>query len=449
MAVGIVPHPFAAVGILVYFLAGGLGTLLYVVQPVPGTAGGVVNLLAAVIAAARLPALAHPAFIPEALAVAVCDPEVGQSTAFHCAVNRVKVIQRAIDGHIAVLHNAGGQVIVDLAAIRQGPRAVDHGTGDRLKVIPVAVLAVFAFDHVAVFIIAHPLAAVRFLVDIFVHGFCAAVHGIQPVPGIAGGIIDFFAAAGGALLYAVLVPVIAAVLTAPAGIAAGAAVLVLGPEGIARQRSAGIAAGGIRGVAAQFIHAAPFVPSMISTVGIIADTIHVRAQAGKAVQLIFQKAHLAVQGMPVQAVVVAVVLQIGPAVAVPLAQAVCGAVVIGNVHIKTGFAVHVGHHAAGGGAVHAHGAGQVVVNIPLVGGNILIGVIRSVIRCGVFLDDIAGVFGNAGVSGIKHGHQRGQAAGSFRRGGFGTRRKRQRHGGSHGGDQGQKLTFQCCTSLEW
>ena len=157
---------------------------------------------------------------------------------------------------------------------------------------------------------------------------------------------------------------------------------------------------------------------MISTVGIIADTIHVRAQAGKAVQLIFQKAHLAVQGMPVQAVVVAVVLQIGPAVAVPLAQAVCGAVVIGNVHIKTGFAVHAGHHAAGGGAVHAHGAGQVVVNIPLVGGNIFIGVIRSVIRCGVFLDDIAGVFGNAGVSGIKHGHQRGQAAGSFRRGGM-------------------------------
>ena len=42
-----------------------------------------------------------------------------------------------------------------------------------------------------------------------------------------------------------------------------------------------------------------------------------------------------------------------------------------------------------------------------------------------------------------------QLAGSFRRGGFGTRRKRQRHGGSHGGDQGQKLTFQCCTSLEW
>ena len=42
VAVGIVPHPFAAVGILVNFLAYGFGTLLHAVQPVPGTAGGVI-----------------------------------------------------------------------------------------------------------------------------------------------------------------------------------------------------------------------------------------------------------------------------------------------------------------------------------------------------------------------------------------------------------------------
>ena len=72
------------------------------------------------------------------------------------------------------------------AAVEPIPDAINHHNtfrhcaGDGVKVEAIHALGIPAFDHVAVCIIAHPLAAVRFLVDIFVHGFCAAVHGIQP-----------------------------------------------------------------------------------------------------------------------------------------------------------------------------------------------------------------------------------------------------------------------------
>ncbi len=75
--------------------------------------------------------------------------------------------------------------------------------------------------------------------------------------------MNFFAAAGGALLlHAVLVPMSRPFsLRQPVRIAAGAAVLVLGQKGIARQRSAGIAAGGIRRCCRPVHIAAPFVPA--------------------------------------------------------------------------------------------------------------------------------------------------------------------------------------------
>ena len=43
--------------------------LLHAVQPVPGTAGGVIDRFAAVVGVAGLPALAHPVFVPVALAI--------------------------------------------------------------------------------------------------------------------------------------------------------------------------------------------------------------------------------------------------------------------------------------------------------------------------------------------------------------------------------------------
>ena len=203
--VGVIPHPLAAVGILVYFLAYGFGTLLHAVQPVPGTAGGVIDLFAAVVGVAGLPALAHPVFVPVALAINRV-PEVARRAAGHFAVNGVEVVQLVVYRNGTILHNTGLGVVVHLAAIRQGPGAFDHGTGDRLKIVPLAVLAVLTFYHVAVGIIAHPFAAVGFLINVFIHGLGTALVGIQPVPGVAAGIVNFLAAACGALLYAVLIP---------------------------------------------------------------------------------------------------------------------------------------------------------------------------------------------------------------------------------------------------
>jgi hypothetical protein len=79
----------------------------------------------------------------------------------------------------------------------------------------------------AVCIVAHPFAAVGFLVNILADGFCAALVGVQPVPGIGIGVINFLAAASGALLYAVFVPVVLAVHGFPTGIAAVIAVIVM------------------------------------------------------------------------------------------------------------------------------------------------------------------------------------------------------------------------------
>ena len=213
----IIPHPLAAVGILVYFLAYGFGTLLHAVQPVPGTAGGVIDLFAAVVGVAGLPALAHPVFVPVALAINRV-PKVARRAAGHFAVNGVEVVQLVVYRNGTILHNTGLGVIVHLATIRQGPGALDHGTGDRLKIVPLAVLAVLTFYHVAVGIIAHPFAAVGFLINVFIHGLGTALVGIQPVPGVAAGIVNFLAAACGALLHAVFVPVVLAVLAAPAGV---------------------------------------------------------------------------------------------------------------------------------------------------------------------------------------------------------------------------------------
>ena len=64
----------------------------------------------------------------------------------------------------------------------------------------------------AVGIIPHPFAAVGFLVNILADGFCAALVGVQPVPGVGIEVINFLAAASGALLYAVFVPVVLCLL---------------------------------------------------------------------------------------------------------------------------------------------------------------------------------------------------------------------------------------------
>ena len=46
-------------------------------------------------------------------------------------------------------------------------------------------------ERVAVGIIAHPFAAVGFLINVFIHGLGTALVGIQPVPGVAAGIVNF------------------------------------------------------------------------------------------------------------------------------------------------------------------------------------------------------------------------------------------------------------------
>ena len=45
-------------------------------------------------------------------------------------------------------------------------RAVCHCTGDEVKVVGTVLVGIPALDHLAVFVIADPLAAVRFLVNI-------------------------------------------------------------------------------------------------------------------------------------------------------------------------------------------------------------------------------------------------------------------------------------------
>ena len=74
----------------------------------------------------------------------------------------------------------------------------------------------------AVCIVAHPFAAVGFLVNILADGFCTALVGVQPVPGVGIGVINFLAAAGGTLFHAVLVPVILAVHGFPTGVGGSA-----------------------------------------------------------------------------------------------------------------------------------------------------------------------------------------------------------------------------------
>ena len=101
------------------------------------------------------------------------------------------------------------------AAVEPIPDAINHHNafrhcaGDGVKVEAVHALGIPAFDHVAVCIIAHPLATIGFLVNIFAHGFFAVVHRIQPIPGVAVKIINFLAAALGPLANTALVPVVA------------------------------------------------------------------------------------------------------------------------------------------------------------------------------------------------------------------------------------------------
>ena len=59
----------------------------------------------------------------------------------------------------------------------------------------------------AVGIVTHPLTAVGVLIDVLIGGHSAALNSIQPVPGIALGVIDFLAAASGTLAHAVFVPI--------------------------------------------------------------------------------------------------------------------------------------------------------------------------------------------------------------------------------------------------
>ena len=101
-------------------------------------------------------------------------------------------------------------------------RAVCHCTGDEVKVVGTVLVGIPALDHLAVGIIADPLAAVGVLIDILIGGHSAALNSIQPVPGIALGVIDFLAAASGALALAAFVPELVAVDVDPLLIQANA-----------------------------------------------------------------------------------------------------------------------------------------------------------------------------------------------------------------------------------
>ena len=85
-----------------------------------------------------------------------------------------------------------------------GAPALVHGTGVQIVIPALAILGVPAFDHSAVGVIPHPLAGAvcvfgpvagfGFLVYILVDGFSTLLHVIQPVPAVAGGVVNFFAA---------------------------------------------------------------------------------------------------------------------------------------------------------------------------------------------------------------------------------------------------------------
>ena len=76
-------------------------------------------------------------------------------------------------------------------------RAVCHCASDGVKVVGAVLVGVPALDHLAVGIIADPFAAIGFLVNILGNCLCAVGIAVQPVPGIAFGVIDLFTAAAG------------------------------------------------------------------------------------------------------------------------------------------------------------------------------------------------------------------------------------------------------------
>ena len=109
-------------------------------------------------------------------------------------------------------------------------RAVCHCTGDEVKVVGTVLVGIPALDHLAVGIIADPLAAVRFLVNILGNCLCAVGIAVQPVPAITFGVIDLLAAAFQALALAVLVPVVLAVLPLPGQVQTNACLLYTSPS---------------------------------------------------------------------------------------------------------------------------------------------------------------------------------------------------------------------------
>ena len=201
VAVGVIPHPLAGAvcvfgpvagfGFLVYILADGFSTLLHVIQPVPGIGGRIIDFFAAVGCIVGIITLALASLVPVIFAV------------------------HAVPHQVAA--NAGGGIKAAGQVVHHNI-ALGHGAGDQVKVIGAVIVGIPTFDHMAVGIVAHPFAAVGFLVYILADGFCAALVGVQPVPGVGIGVVNLFAAAGGTLFHAVLVPVILAVHSFPTGV---------------------------------------------------------------------------------------------------------------------------------------------------------------------------------------------------------------------------------------
>ena len=175
MAVGIIADPLAAVGVLIDILADSHCAIIDGIQPVPGIGSGVIDFLAAASGA-----LALAAFVPELVAVDV-DPLLIQANA------------------------CGGIKCAGNAVYRTHP--LYHSTGHEIEVVSTLLVGIPALDHMAVGIVTHPLAAVGVLIDVLIGGHSTALNSIQPVPGIALGVIDFLAAASGALAHAVFVPI--------------------------------------------------------------------------------------------------------------------------------------------------------------------------------------------------------------------------------------------------
>ena len=121
---------------------------------------------------------------------------------------------------VGLLPNAGHLVKVVSTAVDRN-LALGHGTISQVKVVGTLRISIPALDHVAIGVIAYPLAGTigavsplasfGFLIDILAGGFLALINRVQPVPSIGSRVIDFLAAALQTLANALRVPVMGAI----------------------------------------------------------------------------------------------------------------------------------------------------------------------------------------------------------------------------------------------